>query len=212
MRVVACPIPRKIGRASPCPAGAIKLVAFTTRELRLPRYVAFLRAINVGGRTVKMTMLRQAFESLGLGQVETFIASGNVIFRSRSVNPGALERKIEQQLRKSLGFDVSTLIRSTSELSAIVGFKAFPDSETPTSSVYVGVLKAAPDDAARKRVLALSTPNDEFRVKARELYWLCRTKSMASIVSGARLEKSVGMPATFRNVSTLRKLAEKYCD
>lgn len=67
----------------------------------MPRYVAFLRAINVGGRTVKMDRLREIFESLGLGDVETFIASGNVIFRSRSTKPQALEKKIERSLRQS---------------------------------------------------------------------------------------------------------------
>lgn len=158
-----------------------------------------------------MTRLREIFESLGLADVETFIASGNVIFRSRSAKPDALERKIEQALQKSLGIDVPTLIRSTSDLTAIVGLDPFPDAVTPTSSLYVGLLRSAPDDAARQRVLAFRTPTDELRVEGRELYWLCHTKSMDSIVSGGRLEKSVGLPATFRNVSTLRKLAEKYC-
>jgi uncharacterized protein (DUF1697 family) len=178
----------------------------------MPRYIAFLRAVNVGGRTVKMDRLREIFESLGLTEVETFIASGNVIFRSRSAKPAALEKKIEAQLRKSLGFDVSTLIRSTSELSGIVGLDAFPGAVKPTSSLYVGILKSAPDEGVRQRVLAFRTPTDEFRVEGREIYWLCHTQSMDSIVSGGRLEKSVGMAATFRNVTTLRKLAEKYCE
>lgn len=184
-------------------------------ELRaspLPRYVAFLRAINVGGRTVKMTELRQLFEALGFSSVETFIASGNVTFRSRSVSPRSLEKKIEKHLRKSLGYDVSTLIRSISDLSAIVSLKPFPDAETEAYALYVGLLKSVPREPEQKKVLALRTPTDEFRVEGRELYWLCRTKSMESIVSGARLEKTVGMPATFRNVNTLRKLAAKYCD
>lgn len=157
-----------------------------------------------------MSVLREVFESLGFADVETFIASGNVIFGSRSVKPSALETRIENELRKSLGFEVSTLIRSSPELSSIVSFP-FPGSEIPTSTLYVGLLKSVPGAAARKRILALSTPTDEFRVNEREIYWLCHTKSMASIVSGARLEKCAGMPATFRNVSTLRKLAEKYC-
>jgi uncharacterized protein (DUF1697 family) len=178
----------------------------------MPRYVAFLRAINVGGRTVKMDRLRDIFESLGLTEVETFIASGNVIFRSRSTNPAALEKKIEAQLRKSLGFDVSTLIRSTSELSDIVALDAFPGAVKPTSTLYVGLLKSAPDEGVRQQVLAFRTSTDEFRLEGRELYWLCHTKSMDSIFSGGRLEKTVRTAATFRNVTTLRKLAEKYCE
>ena len=157
-----------------------------------------------------MDRLREIFESLGLADVETFIASGNVIFRSRSGKPDVLETKIEQQLRKSLGFDVSTLIRSTSEVAAIVALDPFPGSATPISTLYVGLLKSAPDGDARQRVMALGTPTDELYVDGRELYWLCHTKSMSSIVTVGRLEKSAMKAATFRNISTLRKLAEKY--
>ena len=158
-----------------------------------------------------MTRLREVFEALGLTDVETFIASGNVIFRSRSAKPAALEKSIERELRKSLGFDVSTLIRTTPELSSIASFE-FPGSELPTSTLYVGLLKSMPDATVRKEIVGLSTPADEFRVNGREIYWLSRARSMASIGSAARLEKSAGMPATFRNVSTVRKLAEKYCE
>ena len=159
-----------------------------------------------------MAELKRIFESLGLKEVETFIASGNVIFRSRSAKPEALETRIEKQLGKSLGFDVSTLIRSTSELADIVALDLFPGSVTPASTLYVGLLKSAPDSDARQRVLALRTPTDEFRVEGRELYWLCHIKSMDSIVSLGRLEKAAMRPATFRNITTIRKLAAKYCE
>ena len=158
-----------------------------------------------------MDALRKHFDALGFSDVETFIASGNVIFRSRSTNPRALEEKIERHLRKALGFDVATLIRSTSELSAVARSRPFPDADTPGHSLYIGLLRTNPGEAEKMKVLAMRTPTDEFHVEGRELYWLCRTKSMDSIVSGARLEKTVGMPATFRNVTTIRKLADKYC-
>ena len=63
------------------------------------RYVAFLRAINVGGHTVRMEALRREFESLGATNVETFIASGNVIFDTARRNAAALERAIEEHLQ-----------------------------------------------------------------------------------------------------------------
>ncbi|MBK8836052.1 MAG: DUF1697 domain-containing protein [Anaerolineae bacterium] len=70
------------------------------------RYFAFLRAINVGGRNVTMAVLRNAFTSLGLQDVETFIASGNVIFASKSDDCAALESTIEAGLQKTLGYEV----------------------------------------------------------------------------------------------------------
>ena len=59
----------------------------------MPKFVAFLRAINVGGHLVKMDELRGLFEALGFSNVETFIASGNVIFDSKATNVKSLERK-----------------------------------------------------------------------------------------------------------------------
>jgi len=68
----------------------------------MTRCIAFLSAINVGGRTVKMEVLRQQFEALGFTKVGTFIASGNVIFETPAKNMHTLEKKIEQQLRAVL--------------------------------------------------------------------------------------------------------------
>jgi uncharacterized protein (DUF1697 family) len=78
----------------------------------MPKFVAFLRAINVGGHLVKMDELRGLFEALGFTNVETFIASGNVIFDSKATNVKSLERKIEKHLEASLGYAVTTFIRS----------------------------------------------------------------------------------------------------
>ena len=74
----------------------------------MPKYVAFLRAINVGGHTVKMDHLRSLLESLGLENVETFIASGNVIFDSKTKNAELLERKIAKHLKEMLGYEVAS--------------------------------------------------------------------------------------------------------
>ncbi|MBK7317116.1 MAG: DUF1697 domain-containing protein [Anaerolineales bacterium] len=69
----------------------------------MTRYFTFLRAINVGGHTVKMDVLRQLFESLGFSNVETFIASGNVIFEAKTADGKSLEKKIEKALKEALG-------------------------------------------------------------------------------------------------------------
>src|SRR5712671_5083248 len=93
----------------------------------MSKYIAFLRAINVGGHTVKMDHLRSLFEAMGFSNVETFIASGNVIFDSKSKNTKALESKIEQGLEPSLGYAVTTFIRSVSELADVARYQPFAD-------------------------------------------------------------------------------------
>jgi uncharacterized protein (DUF1697 family) len=171
------------------------------------KHIAFLRAINVGGRTVKMDRLRGLFEALGFTGVETFIASGNVVFQSPAEDPRAMEQQIEAHLAASLGYQVATFVRSAAELADIAAYTPFPADEMENNTLYVGFLQAPPNDETLGRLAALRTPLDEFHVHGRELYWLCRTTISQSKVSGAQIERALGMPATLRNVTTLRKLA-----
>ena len=176
----------------------------------MPRYVAFLRAINVGGHTVKMDRLRRLFEELGFKNVETFIASGNVIFDSPSRTPEALERRIERHLHKALGYEVATFIRSATDLAAIAEHEAFPSADIEKCALYIGFSGSAPTEDACDKLVGSGTSIDEFHVNHREVYWLCRTSFGQSEFSGAKLEKTLGMPVTIRNVSTVKKLASRF--
>jgi uncharacterized protein (DUF1697 family) len=178
----------------------------------MPKYVAFLRAINVGGHTVKMDQLRGLFEALGFGNVETFIASGNVIFDSQSKNTKAVEQKVGKHLQTSLGYEVATFVRAISELAAIADYRPFSDAdrEAPGHGLYVVFLADPPSAEAKQKLLSCSSQVDEFHVSGREVYWLRRGKFSDSEFSGPRLEKMLGMRATARNSTTVRKLAAKY--
>ncbi len=177
----------------------------------MPTYLAFLRAINVGGHTVKMERLKKLFETLGFSNVSTFIASGNVIFDSSSKNPQALEKKIEAHLKKSLGYEVATFIRSASELKEIARYRPFPESEVAKSrALYVGFLQQPPSAEAKKKLLAVDSKTERFHFHERELYWLLGACFVESEFSGPLLEKTLGIPTTLRNATTVKKLAEKY--
>ena len=181
-----------------------------TKSTRAPRqrFVAFLRAINVGGHVVKMDRLRAEFEALGCRDVETFIASGNVLFTAPSDDAATLEQRIETQLDKTLGYPVATFLRTPGELAALVRNEPFSRRDASTG-LYVGFLKSALSREMRDRLLAFHTDDDEFEVLGREAFWLCRTRFSDSKVSGAKIEKALAMPATFRNVTTVRTLALK---
>ena len=178
----------------------------------MPRYIALLRAINVGGHNVKMTQLRALFEQLEFANVETFIARGNVIFDSPAANVREIEQQIERHLHAALGYAVATFIRSDAELAAIAAYQPFAPAELAAEggSMYVAFLHAAPDHAATQKLLTLRTEADDFHIHERELYWLRRIRISDSTFSGALFEKTLGMPATVRNVTTVRKLAAKY--
>ena len=178
----------------------------------MTRYVAFLRAINVGGHVVKMDYLRQLFELMSFSKVETYIASGNVIFEATSRRPKALEKKIEDHLHKALGYEVATFIRSISELLEIAQYKPFQDADLNAAGVtiYIGFLAETLSEAAQRTVMSFQTKVDDFHVHHREIYWLCRIRSSESEFSLARLEKALGVQATFRNSTTVRKIAANY--
>ena len=176
----------------------------------MPKYVAFLRAINVGGHTVKMDHLRGLFEAVGFTNVETFIASGNVIFDSPSKNTPAIERKIEKHLEETLGYEVATFVRATSELAGVADYKPFDESELKQGTLYIGFLADQPGKQAIQKLMSFATDVDNFDVKGREIFWLCCTKFSDSKFSGALLEKTLGMRTTLRNSNTVKKLAAKY--
>jgi uncharacterized protein (DUF1697 family) len=179
--------------------------------LPLRRYIAFLRAINVGGHTVKMDRLRTLFEALGFGSVRSLIASGNIIFESQRNDTHAVEGEVEEHLRQALGFPVATFIRSAEEVRAVADYQPFPAGDYGDAhSLMVAFLRAPPSDEGLRKLQAYRTDEDDFRVQQREVYWLRRGKISESTFSGALLEKALGSAATMRNSTTVRKLAAKY--
>ena len=159
-----------------------------------------------------MDDLRKVFDAMGFSSVETFIASGNVIFETTTRSVTALEKRIETQLRTSLGYDVATFLRSPTELADAVTRAPFAHgaADLAGGSLYVGFLRTAPSDDVREKVLALRTPIDELGLHGRELYWLAHGRMAGSKISNARLERALGMPMTMRNITTVRTLAAKY--
>ena len=177
----------------------------------LPRYIAFLRAINVGGHTVKMDRLRELFEALGFAQVETFIASGNVVFSTTPQSPAELEARIASGLRAALGYDVATFIRTDAELARIAAHRPFPPHELAAAQARNIAFLAQPLDAsAVQKVLGLKSDIDDFAVHEREIYWLCRKKQSESTFSNIVLEKTLRVQVTFRGANTVNKMAAKY--
>ena len=177
------------------------------------KLIAFLRAVNVGGRVVKMADLKRIFESVGLSNVETFIASGNVVFETKSKDLAALERKIEKALQEGFGFKVDTFLRTEAEVAAIAAHQAFPQAAIDRAAAFnIGFLGNKLDATSQKKLMALRSHIDDLHVHEREVYWLCRVNQNDSKFSNAVLEKTLGGPSTIRGVNTVRKLAAKYCE
>ncbi len=173
------------------------------------RYVALLRAINVGGHTVTMADLRAVFSTLGFAEITTFIASGNVRFSTKTTDAAALESLIEKRLLRDFGYDVATFIRTEVEMIDVAARQPVPPPAwtDPSPSLSVCFLKVAPADTECERLLAIRGDDNEFVFRTREIYWWVPGRFSDSTITGAKLERALGQPATIRNVTTVEKIA-----
>lgn len=175
----------------------------------MARYVAFLRAVNVGGRVVKMDALRRHFEKMGFSDIETFIASGNVVFSAKTAK--GHDAKITAALESALGYEVSAFVRTVAEVAAAATHAPFAEKDVAACPTYlVGFLSKELDADAEKRLSALATAEDRFHVRGRDFWWLSRHGQNDPAISGRALEKALGQPTSLRNVNTIRRLAAKY--
>ena len=156
-----------------------------------------------------MEELRALFESVPLANVSTFIASGNVIFESAKP-ADRLETAIERKLKSALGYEVATMVRSTSDLGAIVRHvEARQLGPGGGVTLYVGFLKAAPPKAIAAAVAGMSNEVDVLAVSGRELYWRCNRPFSESTVAGPRLGRLLGGPVTIRTYNTVGRLVAR---
>lgn len=175
----------------------------------MPTYVAFLRAINVGGRFLKMTALADHFRRLGHADVQTYINSGNVIFRSAARRPEAIAAALAHDLEPLLGFRSETFVRRVAEVQAVTARAQALAASTPAcKEVNVAWLQAPLDGAQAATLQALATEVDAFEVGAHEVYWLCRVPQSESRFSNAVFERRLGVRTTFRRASMLQGLCD----
>jgi uncharacterized protein (DUF1697 family) len=178
----------------------------------MDRYVAFLRGINLGGRRIKNEELRRHFEEIGLEEVATFRASGNVIFAAPKREAEAkLAQRIEAELGERLGYEVPVFLRGIDEVAAIAAREPF-DAEVVARSkgkLQVSFLQKKPSAAAKKKALALATDEDLLAIEGRELYWLPSGGISESDLDLKAIDAALG-PGTIRTVGTVEQIAAKH--
>lgn len=160
-----------------------------------------------------MSQLKAPFEELKFGEVETFIASGNVLFTSRQAEVGLLESRIARQLETSLGYSVDTFVRTAQEVVAIGKAKVFPEEGEAGITIHVGFMHEPLAPAGARKLAAIRTPEDELRVRGREYYWLCRVRTSESKIWALPEIKALRLPtSSMRNMTSIRKLIAKHID
>lgn len=173
----------------------------------MTRYVAFLRAVNVGKRIIKMEDLRQQLTQAGYKNVSTYIQSGNIMFTAGG-QTAALSKKMEQLLLRTYGFEVPVIIRSVTELEAVVANTPFPGIVPDKKvQVYITFLSAPAGPHAAAVIASLQSAAETLHIHGTEVYTMIRkdleTKPLDVV---ARLEKKLGIPCTTRNWATVNKV------
>ncbi len=174
-------------------------------------FVALLRGINmIGRKVIPMTALAGVFASLGLRNVRTVLATGNVLFEHGSADEPELISKIEAKLQRSLGYEVKVLLRTIEELQELVRLNPFKREKVDNkkAKAFVTFLATSPSVAMK---LPFTAPKGEFKIVAlgaREVF------SVRYALGGGRfgdsvtfIERKFGAPTTSRNYSTVSKLA-----
>ena len=160
-------------------------------------YVALLRAVNVGGRTLAMADLKRIAEDLGFEKPRTFIASGNLLFASGK-SESDVTRMLENRLLEHMSAEVPVMVRTASEMAAVA--HANPFAERPPAKVAAIFFSAPPPNVIEQ---ARGVLDEELALGKREIY-VHYPGGMGR--SKLRLpSKAVG---TARNMNTVAKLAQ----
>lgn len=178
----------------------------------MPSWIAFLRAVNVGGRTLKMADLRACLEDAGLEDVETYIQTGNVRFRTSMRSAAKVERHLEETIAERCGLEVPTVIFTPEELR---GVHAEADGlSSPFASGgfgrYLVLFKEGdvPGADASARIDAWSQPGESAAVLTRAVHvWLDHPSMQADFFGAFKKELS---PGTNRNFKVVTTLAERW--
>jgi uncharacterized protein (DUF1697 family) len=171
-------------------------------------HVAFLRGINVGGRTVKKEQLVELFDTCGFSGVSTFLASGNVMFATDGSDTDDLEARIEGQLREGLDYPVPTFVRTSGAVAAIAAHEPFPEAGD-TGTLHVGFLREPVDEQTRENILDLAFDDDRVAFDGRELYWHVGGRFLDSALSGRDVDRIFDDRWTIRTANTVRRIAAK---
>src|SRR5579863_3651544 len=171
----------------------------------MPIYVALLRGINLGPhKRMKMERLRESFRAMGLGQVQTYIQSGNVVFKAGRMSHTALCRKIEARIVADFGFPAPVIIRTREELGKTIESNSFcKRSGIDLTKLHVTFLADPPEASALEELKRLTVLPDESICLGREIFLHLPNGMAKSSLTNNPLERRLLKMATTRNWNTV---------
>jgi uncharacterized protein (DUF1697 family) len=176
----------------------------------MPVVISMLRGVNVGGHNkIRMEALRELCESLGLRDPQTYVQSGNVVFRTKERDLGALAKRMEDAIERSFGFRPAVIVRTISELRDVVAKNPFGRRRgIDPSKLLITFLASDPSAEARDQVLKIKTEPEELRIDGREVYIYFPNGMGRTKLSWPTIGKMLGTSGTGRNWNSVTKLLE----
>lgn len=171
--------------------------------------ISMLRGINLGKRRVKMEALRSVYESLGLQNPQTFIQSGNVVFRSSERSMDRLALRIEAAVENAFGFHADVLCRSATEMRDLIARNPFATREgIHPGKLLVVFLSAKLSAGERDKLLAIEAGPEELHALGSELFIYFPNGQARPKLQMNLVEKAHNKRWTGRNWNTVTKLLE----
>ncbi len=175
----------------------------------MPRFIALLRGVNVGGNTmIKMEELRKTFEALGFNNVVSYINSGNLAFDTRKTSETALGVKIEKSIEKDFGKPVKVMVRAQAEIETVLKNNPYEGEFETHKEMHVLFLKDKLPKDKKEQLLASAPKEERFTVAGREIYCHLPRGVADSFLGRGLFEKKLKVDVTARNWRTVEKLAE----
>ena len=172
--------------------------------------ISMLRGVNVGGHNkIKMDALRALYTSLKLRDAQTYVQSGNVIFRTDERDIARLTKRIEDGIERKFGFRPDVILRTAAEMRDVVARNPFAKRRgIEPGKLLVTFLASDPPAEVREKVRQIKCDPEELRIEGRELYIYFPNGMGRSKLSTAKLEKTMSTPGTGRNWNSVTKMLE----
>jgi uncharacterized protein (DUF1697 family) len=172
-------------------------------------HIALLRAVNVGGRSLKMGDLTAFASDLGLSGPRTLLQSGNLVFESADRSDATLEARLEAEAEARFGFALEFMIRSAAEWRALVAANPFAEAaRDDPSHLLVMALKTPPAAGALEALRAVIKGREQAQLVGRDAYLVYPDGIGRSKLTIGVIERKLGVRGTGRNWNTVLKLGE----
>jgi uncharacterized protein (DUF1697 family) len=176
----------------------------------MPVTISMLRAVNVAGHNViKMDALRELYQSLKLRDAQTYVQSGNVVFRTEERDLALLTKRIQNGIERTFACRPDVILRTTAELRDVIARNPFAKRRgIAPNKLLVTFLAADPGPEARGQALKIKCDPEELHINGRELYIYFPNGMGRTKLSWAVLERALKIPGTGRNWNSVMKLLE----